>query len=460
MDASISTILLVSKDRDVLRRLTTVLATTGCRLQQTSHTEHAAALLATDPPEILILDASPSLTAVSGLLRIADSDRQGRRPYTLLIADKPTREDILAAVEGGANDFLRKPIASGELLARVRAGELFRKCERRLLDLGGSHTVTGLPGFAAFEFRLHRELSRPGRKQGTPSLVIVDIDFFYAVAHLHSETTATALLRAAGQTLHEAADGSASVYALGQDRFAAILPGATEEEAVSWADRIRETLAELEFSEKEQRVLVTASCGVAACDADVDAERLFENALDGLRLAKSLGRDYVARHGEFAEESPVEDSATPLKLLLDSIARDVFTPCALQLRAKDSLADAAALFRRTRLPACAVVDTSGEVAGLLTRDAARKARDSAVAARVEDVMSRDVAKFDEQTDFITLLQYFAQHPDAVAIVVHKGTPTGLLTSDSLVAPVDSAEGHPVSERDSIAWESALDANPV
>ena len=91
MNASTSTILLVSRDRGALRRLTTVLATTGCRLQQTSQKEQAAALLAADPPDVLILDAGPSLRPTLGLLQIADSDRQGRRPYTLVIVDNPTR---------------------------------------------------------------------------------------------------------------------------------------------------------------------------------------------------------------------------------------------------------------------------------------------------------------------------------------------------------------------------------
>ena len=236
MNASTSTILLVSKDRGVLRRLTTVLATTGCRLQQTSQTEQAAALLAADPPDVLILDAGPSLRPTLGLLQIADSDQQGRRPYTLVIVDNPTREDLIAAVEAGANDFLTKPVANGELLARVRAGRCFRQCERRLLDMGGSHTVTGLPGFAAFEHRLRRELSRPGRKAGTPSLVVVDLDFYHAILRLHGETVGATVLRATGQALRDAADGSASVYALGGDRFVVLLPGVTEEGAVSWAE--------------------------------------------------------------------------------------------------------------------------------------------------------------------------------------------------------------------------------
>jgi two-component system, cell cycle response regulator len=460
MNASTSTVLLVSKDRGVLRRLTTVLATTGCRLQQTSQKEQAAALLTANPPEVLILDAGPSLRPALGLLQIADSDRQGRRPYALVIVDNPTREDLAAAVEAGANDFLTKPVANGELLARLWAGRCFRQCERRLLDMGGSHTVTGLPGFAAFEHRLRRELSRPGRKAGTPSLVVVDLDFFHTILRLHGETAGAMVLRATGQALRDAADGPASVYALGGDRFVVLLPSLPEEAALSWAESARETLAELEFSVKEQTLRIAASCGVAGGGADDDSERLIRNAIEALRSAKSSGRDCAARFGESAAESPADDAASPFHLLQDSAARDLFTPHGLELRADDSLADVAALFRRTRLPAFPVVDGSGELAGLLTDDAVRKARPSGAAARVADVMSLDVPTFDEQTDFVTLLQYFAQHPEAVAVVVRDGKPTGLLTSDSLVAPVDSTERHPAADATPITSEHATEAAGV
>ena len=120
----------------------------------------------------------------------------------------------------------------------------------------------------------------------------------------------------------------------------------------------------------------------------------------------------------------------------------------------------AALFRRTRLPAFPVVDGKGEVAGLLSDDAVRAAHGSGVVAKVADAMSADVTTFDEWTDFLTLLQYFAQHPEAVAIVVRDGRPTGLLTSDSLVTPIDSTERRPAAEGAATACEHHSEADPV
>jgi two-component system, cell cycle response regulator len=460
MHPSTSTILLISEDRGLLRRLSTVLTTTGYRLQQTSQKEQAATLLAADPPEVLILDAGRSIRPALGLLQIADSGQLGRHPYTLVIVDNPTREDLIAAVEAGANDFLAAPVANGELLARVRAGTRFRQCERRLLDMGGTHAVTGLPGFAAFEHRLRRELSRPGRKHGTPSLVAVDLDFYWTIPRFHGEAAGEAVLRATAQALRDAAHGSASVYALGGDRFVVLLPGVAEEAAVSWTERARAAFAEFKFPADEKIPRITASCGVAGCASDEDSEGLIWNVLQALRSAKSSGRDCVARFGEFSEEPSEVDTTAPFKLLQDSVARDIFSPCGLALRADDWLADAAALFRRTRLPAFPVVDENGEAAGLLTAAAVRAGCTPGSAARVADAMSVDVTKFDEQTEFVTLLQYFAQYPEAVVIVVRDGKPTGMLTGDSLVAPVNSSERSPAAEGRLIPWEYATEADAV
>ena len=460
MHTSTSTILLISDDRGLLRRLSAVLTTAGYRVEQTSQKEQAAALLAADPPEVLLLDAGRSIRPALELLRIADSGGQGQHPYTLVIVNNPLSEDLIAAVEAGANDFLAAPVGNGELLARVRAATRFRQCHQRLLDGSGTHAVAGLPGFAAFEHRLRRELLRPGRRHGTPSLVAVDLDFYRTVPRLRGEVDGKAVLRATAQALRDAAGGSASVYALGGDRFLVLLPGVAEEGAVAWAERTRAAIAEFRFAVEENVPRITASCGVAGCAAEEDAERLIWNVFEALRSAKSSGRDCVTRFGEFCEEPSAVDAAAPFTLLQDAVAHDIFTPCGLVLRADDGLADAAALFRRTRLPALAVVDDDGEAVGLLTADAVRAAPPSGSTTSVAGAMSLDVTRFDEQTDFVTLLQFFAQHPEAVAIVVRDGKPTGMLTGDSLVAPVSSAEKPPAAVGSMLPWEYITEAGAV
>ena len=52
--------------------------------------------------------------------------------YTILLTAKSEREDVVAGMEAGADDFLRKPFDRGELRVRLRAGERIVRLEQTL----------------------------------------------------------------------------------------------------------------------------------------------------------------------------------------------------------------------------------------------------------------------------------------------------------------------------------------
>jgi DNA-binding response OmpR family regulator len=85
------------------------------------------AALAEDPSyDLVILDMMlPKLSGMEVLLRI----RQKRKQVpVLMLTAKDSVENIVAALDGGADDYLRKPFQFSELTARVRA--LLRRGDR------------------------------------------------------------------------------------------------------------------------------------------------------------------------------------------------------------------------------------------------------------------------------------------------------------------------------------------
>ena len=54
--------------------------------------------------------------------------------YIVLLTAKTQKEDIVTALEAGADDYITKPWDAAELKARVRAGERVVKLERRLRE--------------------------------------------------------------------------------------------------------------------------------------------------------------------------------------------------------------------------------------------------------------------------------------------------------------------------------------
>lgn len=54
--------------------------------------------------------------------------------YTILLTSRSHKDDLVAGMEAGADDFVAKPFHGEELQVRVRAGERIVRLERALAD--------------------------------------------------------------------------------------------------------------------------------------------------------------------------------------------------------------------------------------------------------------------------------------------------------------------------------------
>jgi heavy metal response regulator len=89
------------------------------------------------PYEVIILDWM--LPKLDGLSVLKELRNQKRAIPVLMLTAKDTVEDIVAGLDSGSDDYLTKPFAFAELLARVRAllrrSEMDRGAELRFADL-------------------------------------------------------------------------------------------------------------------------------------------------------------------------------------------------------------------------------------------------------------------------------------------------------------------------------------
>jgi DNA-binding response OmpR family regulator len=73
----------------------------------------------------------PELDGLELVRRIRAHPRPGYA-YIILVTEKSQKEDVVAGMEAGADDFVTKPFDRDELHARLRAGERIVELERRL----------------------------------------------------------------------------------------------------------------------------------------------------------------------------------------------------------------------------------------------------------------------------------------------------------------------------------------
>jgi two-component system, OmpR family, KDP operon response regulator KdpE len=112
---------LVVDDEVQIRRLLRVcLEADGYRVLEATTGQEAIIEAAQRPPDVIVLDLGlPDMDGVAVLKRL----REWSRVPVLVLSVRDREEDKIAALDHGADDYVTKPFATGELLARLRVAQ-------------------------------------------------------------------------------------------------------------------------------------------------------------------------------------------------------------------------------------------------------------------------------------------------------------------------------------------------
>jgi diguanylate cyclase (GGDEF)-like protein len=255
-------------------------------------------------PQMLILDwMMPGIDGVELCRRI----RQGNpRPYRyiLLLSAKDSKQDVVAALEAGADDYLTKPFDADELRARIRAGGRILQLQDALLrahdelQYEAAHDrLTGLWSRGAVLDALHRESQRAFRSHDPLAVAMFDLDQFKIINDTYGHLIGDMVLQEVGRRLRAAFRGYDFVGRYGGEEFLAVLPGCRQTDLVALAERARQCISNNAFRATGNDIAVTVSVGLAAAaqirEAEKDCENLLRQADAALYLAKAKGRNRV-----------------------------------------------------------------------------------------------------------------------------------------------------------------------
>lgn len=120
--------ILVAEDDPVTARfLTTLLSEKGYEVLLAEDGERAAELAANGRPDLIVCDVVMPYRDGFDLLREFRRDERLERVPVILLSMRDREEDIVHALESGADDYMVKPFNARELLARVRKQLLARR---------------------------------------------------------------------------------------------------------------------------------------------------------------------------------------------------------------------------------------------------------------------------------------------------------------------------------------------
>ena len=255
-----------------------------------------------DAPQLAMLDwIMPGLDGIE-LCRRIRGRANGPYRYVILLTAKDHKEDIVAGLEAGADDYLTKPFDVEELRARVRAGKRILDLQAALiqaqnaLQFEAAHDgLTAIWNRSAILDLLIGEMERSRRNRDSMGIIMADVDFFKNINDSHGHLVGDAVLREVGHRLQSGLRSYDSVGRYGGEEFLIVVPGCDALNLKVTAERLRHRIADQPIDTSAGPVTVTISLGLAATQTTVAGligrEALLHDADQALYAAKAGGRN-------------------------------------------------------------------------------------------------------------------------------------------------------------------------
>jgi PleD family two-component response regulator len=217
-----STILCVDDDPNIRDLVTAALELDGYTVVLASDGAQALQCAALDHPQLIILDVMlPDMRGWDVLRQLRSQPNTASIPVIFLSALDET-EDRVTGLALGADDYVGKPFAVKELLARVRTQ--LRHAEEHLLA-----ELTGLPGNTQIQRALRQALTDPRRDL---YILYIDVDNFKSFNDAYGFLRGNELIKTTAEILRgtiSTGDQQAFLGHIGGDDFVAIVRKSQDE---------------------------------------------------------------------------------------------------------------------------------------------------------------------------------------------------------------------------------------
>jgi diguanylate cyclase (GGDEF)-like protein len=255
---------------------------------------------AADSPELLLLDwMMPEMDGVE-LCRRIRALHKPVYPYIVLLTSRDAKQDLVLALEAGADDYLTKPFHVDELRARLRAGTRILRLQsdlihaREQLRFQATHdALTGVWNRRAIMDLLGEELERARRNHQSLGLMMIDLDHFKSINDRFGHGTGDVVLREVAHRLVASVRSYDRVGRYGGEEFLVILSNASLGEVKRRAESLCHAVAERPVLWEAQELSITVSIGGTATaeSSPVVQSRLLGLADHALYRAKEQGRN-------------------------------------------------------------------------------------------------------------------------------------------------------------------------
>jgi two-component system, cell cycle response regulator len=280
----------------------------------------SAVLQRPDSPKLVLLDwVLPDIEGIELCRHIRQAGSSRPYVYVILLTSKDGRQDMLHAMEAGADDYLVKPFDELELKARLMVGKRILDLQDELVQAreamrhAATHdSLTELLNRSEILAMLQRELERAKRERKPVSVILADIDHFKQVNDTLGHLFGDHALQEIARRLRSGLRVYDGIGRYGGEEFLLVLPGCDLEDAMTRGNELRELVAGTPVAALDAEKDLTVSMGVAVSEGvgKDEVEALLSSADAGLYAAKGNGRNRVEH---FATTRKKRDARRTLK---------------------------------------------------------------------------------------------------------------------------------------------------
>jgi two-component system cell cycle response regulator len=287
-------------------------------------TQAIAELVKQDAPRLALLDwIMPEMDGVE-VCREMRRRKEQAYTYLILLSSRESKEDIVAGLESGADDYLTKPFNVDELKARLRTGHRILELEDHLVEARESmrfqathDLLISLWNRGVIIELMSHEIMRSRRERSCTAVMMCDIDHFKSVNDQYGHAIGDDVLREVARRLHNSVRSYDMVGRYGGEEFQVALNKCNPGSAVARAENLREKIAGRPIQTANKPLSVTISIGLALSTEfpECTIEEIMHHADMALYAAKAAGRNCVRVARPSGIDSPAEEQSKETQVL-------------------------------------------------------------------------------------------------------------------------------------------------
>lgn len=261
------------------------------------------------PPLLAILDwVMPEMDGID-VVRALRKNREEVPTYIIMLTTKTEKEDVIAGLEAGADDYIRKPFDADELWARIRVGLRTASLQKDLMETRKAleyevihDPLTGCLNRRGILERLNEELERSQRTGEQFCVAMCDLDHFKKVNDTYGHQTGDDILKGFINIVRSQLRPYDQIGRLGGEEFLIIIPNITESYAQNTLERLNKTVQETEIITCTEKIKITVSIGGIILKQKIDIDNVIKYVDEALYTAKEKGRNRVCFYGAIQNE--------------------------------------------------------------------------------------------------------------------------------------------------------------